>query len=290
MTEIISRKSWGARYEAGFRDAPLPAERLYLHHSVTVAPDLVPPFLDDDAAIRTLERIGQNRFGGGISYTFAITPVGRIYEGHGVGRQGAHTAGLNSTARAICWVGNYDVAHPPQPMVDATVWLVRHGHAQGWWRQPRFTGGHKDAPAASTACPGRHAYALIGEMNLLAAAPPEEDEMTPEQLDTILRHIDLQVGFARDQTLTRFGVHNPGAYPDSLTPEELAAIEPARRVDVESALEQITAQLAELTALVRTAGVDPAVVTAAITEALGGGLTITGTAVPANTSTEEGSR
>ncbi|MHA6626890.1 peptidoglycan recognition protein family protein [Pseudonocardia sichuanensis] len=181
--QIIGREDWGARYEDGFGDAPLPATRLYLHHSVTIAPDLAPPFIDDDAAIRTLEQIGEDRFGRGISYTFAITPVGRIYEGHGIGRQGAHTKGLNSMSRAICWVGNYESQKPTPQMVDATVRLVRHGHAQGWW-PARFAGGHRDAPGASTACPGRHAYALIGDMNLRAAAPaPPEDDMPLSQDD-----------------------------------------------------------------------------------------------------------
>lgn len=171
--QIISRAEWGAEHEDGFRSAPIPARELYLHHSVTIAPDLLPPFDDDDAAIRTLERIGEQRFGRGISYTFAITPVGRIYEGHGVRRQGAHTGGRNTIARAICLVGNFDRDRPPEPMIDAVAWLVSHGHRQGWW-PAQLTGGHRDAPGASTACPGRHAYALIGEINRRAAADPAD--------------------------------------------------------------------------------------------------------------------
>lgn len=168
---IIPRSEWGARYQAGFRSAPLPARELYLHHSVTIAPDLTPPFDDDFAAVRTLERIGQDRFGGGISYTFAITPAGLIFEGHGIGRQGAHTGGRNTIARAICFVGNYDRDRPPDSMVNAAAWLVAHGNRQDWW-PARLTGGHRDAPGASTACPGRHAYALVAEINRRAAAGP----------------------------------------------------------------------------------------------------------------------
>lgn len=169
---IISRSEWGARYARGFRAAPLPAARLWLHHSVTAAPPVNATLEQDAAAVRTLERIGQDRFGGGISYTFAVTPSGRVLEGHGVDRQGAHTGGQNTTSRAICLVGNYDTARPPEAMLDAVAALVTHGHRQGWW-PPQLTGGHRDAPGASTACPGRHAHALIGEINRRArgAAP-----------------------------------------------------------------------------------------------------------------------
>jgi hypothetical protein len=178
---IIQRAAWGARYPDGFGPAPLPAREVWLHHSVTAAPNLVPPFDDDDAAVRTLERIGQQRFGGGISYTFAITPVGRIYQGHGVGRRGAHTAGRNTVGRAICLVGNYEVARPTGAQLDAVVWLLREGRARGWWQSARLDGGHRDAPGAATSCPGRHAHASIGLINQRASRPAEEDDMTPEQ-------------------------------------------------------------------------------------------------------------
>jgi hypothetical protein len=166
---IVSRSEWGARHDNGFGSAPLPAKGVYLHHSVTAAPDLVPPFDDEDAAMRTLERIGEQRFSGGVSYTFAVMPSGRVYEGHGVGRRGAHTKGLNSTHRAIVLVGDYEKFGVTSQQVQAVADLLRHGKAQGWWREAKLAGGHRDAPGAQTACPGRHAYALIGEINRRAS-------------------------------------------------------------------------------------------------------------------------
>lgn len=61
------------------------------------------------------------------------------------------------------------------------------------------------------------------------------------KLDTLARRVD--VGFARDQILTRLGVGNTEDYPTDLNAEELAAIDPARRVDVGHALQQIMARL-----------------------------------------------
>lgn len=174
---IIPRSEWGAVNSRGFGPAPLPAKEVYLHHSVTVAPDLKPPFDDDYAAVRTLERIGQQRFGGGISYTFVVTPVGLVFEGHGVDREGAHTGGRNSIARAICLVGDYSVAKPTPAQQQAIAELLIHGYEQKWWIAPKLTGGHRDAPGATTACPGNGAYALIPEINKLAANPtPVKEE------------------------------------------------------------------------------------------------------------------
>ncbi|MFC5997102.1 peptidoglycan recognition family protein [Pseudonocardia hispaniensis] len=293
--EIISRRAWGARYPAGFGPAPLPATRLYLHHSVTVAPDLTPPFIDDDAAIRTLEHIGQQRFGGGISYTFAITPVGRIYEGHGIDREGAHTKGLNRSARAICWVGNYDRDRPTPQLVAATAWLVRYGYTQGWWAQPRLTGGHRDAPGAATACPGRHAYALIGDINLAAGAAGPRSTPSPrprggpfmalsddEQRELLarVRNLDHQLYFGEG------GPGTPGWHAwDGGTGETLTVVDYLRRNNVEvrqahhnlnslhQKIDAITAAVHECVELLRTpsiAGADgaAAAVTAAVRDAL----------------------
>lgn len=186
MTSIISRARWGAQYDRGFRDAPLPAGEVWLHHSVTVAPDLKWIDVDKDGveddeerAMRTLELIGEQRFGGGISYTFAVMPSGRIYEGHGVERQGAHTGGRNDVARAIVLVGDYEANQVTNAQIRAVAWLLRHGHASRWWTRRTLNGGHRQAPGANTACPGKHGMTAIPVINQLAASndPIEEDDM-----------------------------------------------------------------------------------------------------------------
>lgn len=184
---IIPRAEWGARHPNGAGNASLPAGGVWLHHSVTIAPDVVPPFDDDFAAVRTLERIGQDRFGRGISYTFVVTPAGLIFEGHSVDRIGAHTAGRNAVDRAICLVGNYETDVPTEQQVDAAAWLLAHGFLAGWWRAAPLLGGHRDVKG--TACPGRHAYAAIPAINRQAKAyvdglvPARSDPAPPDEED-----------------------------------------------------------------------------------------------------------
>ncbi|GGM55358.1 hypothetical protein GCM10012275_28140 [Longimycelium tulufanense] len=164
--EIVSRAQWGARYDNGDGPAPLPASEIWLHHSVTPAPSINASFATDASAVQHIEQIGEDRFGSGISYTFVVTPSGRVFEGHSVDRQGTHTSGRNSIGRAIVLVGNYETDIPTAAQKRAVAALLRHGYQAGWWRQQRITGGHRQAPGnADTACPGRNALAAIPEIN-----------------------------------------------------------------------------------------------------------------------------
>lgn len=174
--ELISRARWGAKYEAGSGARPLPTTECWLHHTVTLAPDLAFEDLnrdstdDDEAkAMRTIEQIGEDRFGRGFSYNAAIMPSGRIYEGCGVDRVGAHTGGRNTRAFGLCLVGNYEANPLPDTMKAAIVDFLREGHRLGWIDRPAFDGGHRDLKA--TSCPGGYAYRLIPTFNSQAATP-----------------------------------------------------------------------------------------------------------------------
>lgn len=170
---IIPRKEWGARYGSSGIKRPLPVAETWLHHSVTVAPDMVPPWSDDFSAIRTIDSIGYKRFGSyAFPYTFAITPAGLIFEGHPIDEIGAHTQGHNTIGAGIVFVGNYEHVAPTREMLEALTWLLHEGVRRGWWRSAKLTGGHRDTKA--TACPGDRAYALIDDINV---GRYEEDEM-----------------------------------------------------------------------------------------------------------------
>jgi hypothetical protein len=181
---IIPRAEWGARHDNGAGTAPTPAGEVWLHHTVTGA-------VNGTAIIREVEVIGEARFGTGISYTWLVTPDGSVYEGHSPGRMGTHTGGRNSIARAICWVGNYDIVQPTTAQVEATAWLLQEAHRRGWVRVPRLNGGHRDLKA--TACPGKNAYALIGRINSLAAGQPVAKEIDVNLTDKIRFHDGREV-------------------------------------------------------------------------------------------------
>lgn len=178
MVDLISRQQWGAKHEDGAGPAQVPYEGWYLHHTVTVAPDLVAPFDDDDRAIRQLEAIGESRFKRGMSYTRLVTPVGRLYEGHGLGRLGAHTGGLNSKVRAVALVGDYSHNPPTAAQINTIGELLREDHHSGRSKSLYLLGGHRDANVRTgrpgTACPGNAGYGAIAAINAAAAGTPAQ--------------------------------------------------------------------------------------------------------------------
>lgn len=189
---IVSRAAWGARAPKRRYTIHTPTPRLWLHHTAGNEPD-------GAAGLRRIQNFHMNTRGwSDIAYSFVIDRRGVIYEGRGPGVAGGHTAGDNSTSHAICVIGNYDVQHPPQAVLDAIAALIRHGRAQGWWRD--LTGGHRDARGASTACPGRHLYAAIPRIRQAAEGNtppprPQEDALTPE-LKKYLQ--DMEARITRD--------------------------------------------------------------------------------------------
>lgn len=210
---IIPRAAWGARYAAGFGEAPR-ARELWLHHSDTPSPGVGGSLLQDIATVQLLERIGQQRFGGGISYTYAVAQSGRVFEGTGPLRFGSHTKGHNTAGRAIVLIGDYMTTRPSELQLDAVAELIRTGHAAGWWSVDRLTGGHRDAGTTVTDCPGNAAYALIPTINSRAVhytAHLEAPDMDQDQ-DARLRRLEHGVEVILQQ------LAGPGATLDNPWP------------------------------------------------------------------------
>ena len=135
----------------------LPAPRLWLHHGA-----------DGDSTIDTARAYARyhirQRGWLDIGYSFVIAD-GQVLEGRGAGRSGAHTAGDNDESHGICIAGDYTSRPPSDADLDALIWLLRHGTSQGWWGTGQLTGGHRDAPGASTSCPGDALHRLIPDIN-----------------------------------------------------------------------------------------------------------------------------
>lgn len=150
----------------------LPASRFFLHHSVTAASN-------GAAAVRKVAGIGVNRFGRA-SYSYAVTPDGRIYEMQG-NRVGTHTRGYNSTASACVLVGNYENTRISNAQINSVAWLYRTLRSRGWLRSGAPILGHRDV--GSTLCPGRHAYSALPTIRARATSgstpPPSSPSPSP---------------------------------------------------------------------------------------------------------------
>lgn len=203
MRRIIRRGEWGAKYADGFGRRPLPVPERHLHHSVTIAPDLVPPYDDDYAACRRLEEIGQARFGRGMSYSTLFMPSGLIFEGLGIDRVGSHTGGHNTAGVGLCLVGNYEDGRPTSEQETSLAWWLRHAHEQGWITGPTIT--HPHSATFETLCPGKHARARIESVNRLALGDDNlegwsvEERAMLEKLLVKVEGIQNAVGLSEQQ-------------------------------------------------------------------------------------------
>ena len=174
-----------------------------------------------------------------IGYSWLIAE-GQVLEGRGVGRQGAHTQGDNSSSYGVVICGNYQTRRPSDRDLEALAWLLAHGHRQGWFPAPELTGGHRDAPGASTTCPGNVLYRMIPQIN----ATVEEDDMTPEQ-DRMLRNIHSVIGIdtielgGRDVEVLRHTQSNLSHYLRRELPAHIARLVPGETVDVDEIVDTI---------------------------------------------------
>lgn len=185
--KIVSRAQWGARTPLTRYRMALPSPRLWIHHTAG----------EEHGAegVRSIQRFHMNGRGwSDIAYSFLVDDDGTIYEGRGVGVVGAHTKDDNSSSHAICAMGNFDVREPTDEMVAAIGELAAAGKERGWWGE--VTGGHRDAPGASTACPGRHLYARLDDIRNY-----QEDDMTREELDDALVEADTRAKAREEEML-----------------------------------------------------------------------------------------
>ena len=207
MSRIIPRSEWGATQPDGFGARAVGKLDKWAHHSVTLDLPESASQEQEAAQMRHIEKVRPD-LGSRFPYTFAIFRSGRIYQGHSVGRIGAHTGGRNSTSAGVVFIGNYQSNGPTDAQRRAAAWLLQHGVHNGWWQVTAFTGGHRDTKA--TACPGNAAYAALPGINALAlggapvsnpvapSAPAGRRVLTYGSKGEDVRHLQAFLGLATD--------------------------------------------------------------------------------------------
>ncbi|MET3962998.1 hypothetical protein ABIE44_002932 [Marmoricola sp. OAE513] len=178
---IYSRAQWGAneklRDKSSLRYGTV--QTGFIHHTVNAnnyTAEQVPALLRGIYAYHT-----QSRGWSDIGYNYLVDRFGRIWEGRygGVDRAvvGAHTLGYNEYAFAMSAIGNFDIAQPPQAVLDAYAKLFAwklslyniRADASGLTVKGKklfAINGHRDV--GKTACPGKYLYAKIPSIRVAA--------------------------------------------------------------------------------------------------------------------------
>jgi hypothetical protein len=171
---IYSRAQWGANEK--LREQTKPdygtIQTGFIHHTVNAndytAAD-VPALIRGIYAYHVVSRGWRD-----IGYNFLVDRFGRIWEGRygGVGSPvvGAHTKGYNDVSFAASAIGNFEIAQPPQAVLDAFARLFAwklslydiRATATGLKVKSKVLNainGHRDV--GQTACPGKYLYARL---------------------------------------------------------------------------------------------------------------------------------
>lgn len=94
-----------------------------------------------------------------IGYNFIVGEDGRVYEGRGWGRTGAHAPGFNSQSVGIAFFGTFTNGIPNAAARTAAQTLIACGVRLGHVSATYGLIGHRQGSA--TACPGNALFAEI---------------------------------------------------------------------------------------------------------------------------------
>lgn len=156
---VISRAEWGAQHGRGteLRGA---REGVVIHHFGV--PD-VACGAGGAAEIRAIQGVERHHAEvngwAGIGYHWIVCQSGRIFEGRGWERIGAHASGHNETTYGIALAIDGQQHEPTKDAIDSVRWLIEDGVRLGYIATDYTLQGHRDV--GSTTCPGDLVYAML---------------------------------------------------------------------------------------------------------------------------------
>lgn len=154
--QLVTREGWAPRHpDKRGKVGKLVRDTIIVHHSgdpIAHAGEVATVQGIEDFHVRKKEWDG-------IGYHFLVGPSGTVYEGRGLGRNGAHAPGHNSTSYGVCLLGNFNDRLPPPSQMDGLKALCRWLVASTVVTPNPHILGHRDVRA--TACPGDALYNVL---------------------------------------------------------------------------------------------------------------------------------
>lgn len=195
-----TREEWGAAHEQGPVRSPSQAvDLVVVHHSWRPALDCGQERSQEAAMVRGIERFhASDRGWGRIGYHFLAFQSGRVYEGVGWRRIGAHTAGQNSRSLGWCFVIDGDVTAPTPAAVESFRAFLAAAPKMEDMGAGYHVRGHRDFAAKS--CPGDRVYRAVVASMMSETPTLRRGSRGPhvERLQRLLRE------------------HEPGIRPDGI--------------------------------------------------------------------------
>uniref|UniRef100_T1J1Y3 Peptidoglycan-recognition protein n=1 Tax=Strigamia maritima TaxID=126957 RepID=T1J1Y3_STRMM len=163
--ESVTRHQWKSKVFRPRAQMVLAAENVFIHHSKEKTCWNLEE-CSERARLLEYRHIKLYRFLD-FGYNFMIGGDGRVYEGRGWKRFGAHTTGFNYDI-GILFLGNFDDYRPPKRMIETAKSLLECGRERGVLQPGYSVYGHRDV--GCTSCPGRYLYSEITRWRQYARA------------------------------------------------------------------------------------------------------------------------
>jgi len=174
LAQVIRRAIWGARGRLGART---PVQTRLIAHTEAGARILVSATqAQERQRMRNIDAFHLSLgWGGGFGYPFAIFPSGRVYEGRGARRPGAHTQGFNRQL-AVMYPGHGDRERLNSSQINSTRGLIRGLLGSGDLSRNYQLSGHRDhIPPGQKSCPGNLVYPQLPLLRHDAVRAPEPE-------------------------------------------------------------------------------------------------------------------
>ncbi|MGK2933702.1 MAG: peptidoglycan recognition protein family protein [Gemmatimonadaceae bacterium] len=179
---IVTRAEWGARYGKGHATNGAKVRAIVHHDGFDRSrPDMT--FEQECALMLFYENFHANGEPGKpgltatnkrIAYSWVPMQTGRIYEGCGWDRIGAHTGGLNSSAYAWFFPVNGAATAPTPDALAAFRWHLTEGVRLGKLSPQHIVSGHQDH--GKPKCPGK----LVYDVAVLGIVPASTSPTLPQ--------------------------------------------------------------------------------------------------------------
>ncbi|KAL4232098.1 N-acetylmuramoyl-L-alanine amidase [Mactra antiquata] len=172
---LVTRAEWEAKPSKEINYMGTPVSRVFIHHTA-----MEQCFNQDDCSteMRTIQDFHQiTRGWDDIGYNFLIGEDGRVYEGRGWDRIGAHTYGWNDVAIAFSIMGDFSSKLPDAVALQAVQNMISYGITLGKITPDYKLYGHRDVRA--TTCPGDTLYNHIQTWDHFGDLPPVKPSPIP---------------------------------------------------------------------------------------------------------------
>ncbi|XP_046386519.1 peptidoglycan-recognition protein SB1-like [Ischnura elegans] len=154
--DIIRRSQWGATPPSSVTAMRSPVEYVIIHHTVT---STCSSLATCSRILRTIQTDHKGRRYDDIGYTFLVSSDGKVYEGRGWDKVGAHAPSYNDRSIGISFIGNFQTERPTQQQQNAAKSLISCAVSLGKIGANYKLLGHRQTKA--TECPGITLFNII---------------------------------------------------------------------------------------------------------------------------------